>query len=245
MNVTNLFINNEFDPAISRVDINTGDRGSYIVAKEVFPSILYSVIMQWEEPYNIVYTGIRDSTDVTAVSCIHGTLKKYKTKEERAVMSNFFNKIKQGVSDAGKKAQNTVEWTTLKFQLSAKEKDIEKNYTEIGRIVHQSLEIPGGVIPSTEIQKYRDAIVELEQEVEELQRKIQHLQNLKECGCGKMLPSDATYCPFCGQQFQTVIVQPSASETSFPKSTYCTKCGEPADFMDQFCRSCGNKLLQE
>ncbi|UYO02157.1 double zinc ribbon domain-containing protein [Paenibacillus sp. PSB04] len=160
-------------------------------------------------------------------------------------MSNFFNKIKQGVSDAGKKAQNTVESTTLKFQAAAKEKEIEKNYTEIGRIVHQSLEKPDGTIPSAEIQKYREAIFALEEEVEELQRKIQHLQNLKECGCGKMLPADATYCPFCGQQFHTVVVQPAAVSNSIPKSAYCTKCGEPASFSDHFCRSCGHKLQHE
>ncbi len=102
-------------------------------------------------------------------------------------MSNFLNKLKQGVSDAGKKAQQTVESTTLKFQVASKEKEIEKNYTEIGRIVYRSLEDQTSFVPNAEYQKYREAIVNLEQEIEELNRKIQQLQNLKECGCGKML----------------------------------------------------------
>ncbi|MCJ8012437.1 zinc ribbon domain-containing protein [Paenibacillus sp. KQZ6P-2] len=157
-------------------------------------------------------------------------------------MSNFLNKLKQGVSDAGKKAQQTVESTTLKFQVSSKEKDIEKNYTEIGRIVYHSLETQSSFIPNAEFQKYREAILGLEQEIEELNKKIQHLQNLKECGCGKMLPADATYCPFCGQQFQTVVVQPTAVHTS--QAAFCPRCGEPSGQGDHFCRGCGFQLSE-
>ncbi|MDR0267536.1 zinc-ribbon domain-containing protein [Paenibacillus sp.] len=158
-------------------------------------------------------------------------------------MSNFLNKLKQGVSDAGKKAQQTVESTTLKFQVSSKEKEIEKNYTEIGRVVYSSLETQPSFVPNEEFQKYREAILGLEQEIEELNRKIQHLQNLKECGCGKMLPTDASYCPFCGQQFQTVVVQPAAVQAAITeKASFCPKCGEAATPGDHFCRSCGSNL---
>ncbi|GIO29133.1 MULTISPECIES: zinc ribbon domain-containing protein [Paenibacillus] len=157
-------------------------------------------------------------------------------------MSNFLNKLKQGVSDAGKKAQQTVESTTLKFQVAAKEKEIEKNYTEIGRIVYRSLESQISFAPNAEYEKYREAIVHLEQEIEELNRKIQHLQNLKECGCGKMLPADASYCPFCGQQFQTIVLQPSVVQAE--KASFCPKCGEAAGASDNFCRSCGCQLSE-
>ncbi|GIO68589.1 zinc ribbon domain-containing protein [Paenibacillus sp. JTLBN-2024] len=157
-------------------------------------------------------------------------------------MSNFLNKLKQGVSDAGKKAQQTVESTTLKFQVASKEKEIEKNYTEIGRIVYRSLEDQTSFVPNAEYQKYREAIVNLEQEIEELNRKIQQLQNLKECGCGKMLPADASYCPFCGQQFQTIVLQPSAVQAE--KTSYCPRCGEAAGSTDKFCRSCGFHLAE-
>ncbi|MWV42376.1 hypothetical protein GRF59_01920 [Paenibacillus sp. HJL G12] len=160
-------------------------------------------------------------------------------------MSNFLNKLKQGVSDAGKKAQQTVESTTLKFQVSSKEKDIEKNYTEIGRIVYRSLETESSFIPNAEFQKYRESILGLELEIEELNKKIQHLQNLKECGCGKMLPADASYCPFCGQQFQTVVVQPAAVQASHTdKAAFCPRCGEPAAHGDHFCRGCGFQLSE-
>ncbi|GIP26006.1 hypothetical protein J23TS9_11360 [Paenibacillus sp. J23TS9] len=160
-------------------------------------------------------------------------------------MSNFLNKLKQGVSDAGKKAQQTVESTSLKFQVSSKEKDIEKNYTEIGRIVYRSLETESSFIPNEEFTKYREAILGLEQEIEDLNRKIQHLQNLKECGCGKMLPADASYCPFCGQQFQTVVVQPAAVQSPHTeKAAFCPNCGEPASQADHFCRGCGFQLSE-
>ncbi|GAB6989311.1 zinc ribbon domain-containing protein [Paenibacillus pini] len=157
-------------------------------------------------------------------------------------MSNFFDKLKQGVSDAGKKAHQTVESTTLKFQVSSKEKDIEKSFTEIGRLVHVSMSIPGTPLPEEEIQKHRKNILDIEKEIEDLQRKIQNLQNLKECGCGKMLPADATYCPFCGQQFQKVVVQPVADASSFQKTAHCSQCGHAVSPIDRFCGDCGHAL---
>ncbi|BFH62296.1 MULTISPECIES: zinc ribbon domain-containing protein [Paenibacillus] len=160
-------------------------------------------------------------------------------------MSNFLNKLKQGVSDAGKKAQQTVESTTLKFQVSSKEKEIEKNYTEIGRIVYRSLETQSSFVPGAEFEKYQEAIITLEKEIEELNRKIQLLQNLKECGCGKMLQADASYCPFCGQQFQTIVVQPAAVQAGHSeKAIFCPKCGESATLGDHFCRGCGFRLTE-
>ncbi|OAB42455.1 double zinc ribbon domain-containing protein [Paenibacillus glacialis] len=164
-------------------------------------------------------------------------------------MSHFFNKMKQGVTDVSKKAQNTVEAATLKIQMTTKEKEIDKNYAAIGRIVHQSVARKESTIPLAEIQKYQKAIVILEQEIAQMQRKIQQIQSQKECGCGKMLPADATYCPFCGQQFHVVKVKTAplneqdASHTQYVNSNrHCTQCGSSVVSTDHFCRTCGLQL---
>jgi hypothetical protein len=158
-------------------------------------------------------------------------------------MSYFFNKMKQGVTDAGKKAHNTVESATMKIQISSKEKEIDKNYTVIGRIIHQSIARKESMIPIADIQKYQQIILRIEKEIQHMQRKIQQIQSQKECGCGKMLPSDATYCPFCGQQFHTVKVKtvPLTGHNS-SNSNHCNQCGVSVASSDHFCRRCGQHL---
>ncbi len=161
-------------------------------------------------------------------------------------MSQFFNKMKQGVSDAGKKAHNTVEAATLKIQMTSKEKEIDKNVIAIGRIIHQSVARKETIIPVLDIQKYQQIIVKLEHEIAHMQRKMQQIQSQKECGCGKMLPSDATYCPFCGQQFNIVKVRtvPLSGQTpSKANQSHCTQCGSSVTTSDHFCKSCGHQLL--
>lgn len=158
-------------------------------------------------------------------------------------MSQFFNKMKQGVSDAGKKAHNTVESATLKMQISSKEKEIDKNYTDIGRIVHQSIARKESMIPINKLQKNQQIILKLEKEIEHMQRKVQQIQSQKECGCGKMLPADATYCPFCGQQFHTVKVKSVPLQGSKSSNIiHCVQCGTSVSTIDHFCRSCGYQL---
>ncbi|MGF7047404.1 RNA polymerase subunit RPABC4/transcription elongation factor Spt4 [Paenibacillus sp. DS2015] len=160
-------------------------------------------------------------------------------------MSQFFYKFKQGVSDVGKKAHHTVEAATLKMQLTAKEREIEKNYTDIGRVIYSSMKRKESTIPTVSLQKYQQAIMQLEHEIEQMQRKLQNSQNLKECGCGKMLPTDATYCPFCGQQFHLMkvktvpITSPDHSEINI---NHCTHCGTASASTDQYCRGCGQRL---
>ncbi|MNP27885.1 Double zinc ribbon [compost metagenome] len=160
-------------------------------------------------------------------------------------MSHFFNKMKQGVSEAGKKAQNTVEAATLKIQMTSKEKEIDKNYTAIGRIVHRAILRKESMIPLTELQKYQHIITKLEQEIQHMQRKIQQIQTQKECGCGKMLPADATYCPFCGQQFHTVKVKsvPLYGHKSVG-TVHCNQCGATVASTDHYCRGCGHHLMK-
>ncbi len=51
---------------------------------------------------------------------------------------SFLDKIKQSATDAAKKAQQTVEITKLKSQISGKEKDQEKLYYQIGTALYRS-----------------------------------------------------------------------------------------------------------
>ncbi|HEY2492501.1 MAG TPA: zinc ribbon domain-containing protein [Paenibacillus sp.] len=160
-------------------------------------------------------------------------------------MPQFFSKLKQGVSDVSKKAHNTVEAATLKIQLTTKEREIEKNYTDIGRVIYACVKRKESVIPTVSLQKYQQAIQRLEHEIEQMQRKLQQSQNLKECGCGKMLPTDATYCPFCGQQFHLMKVKTVPITSSYNTgvtSNHCTHCGTVTATVDQYCRNCGQQL---
>ncbi|MBP1964439.1 hypothetical protein [Paenibacillus aceris] len=114
---------------------------------------------------------------------------------------SFFDKVKQGASDAAKKAQQTVELTKLKAQLSSKEKEIEKFYTLIGESVYAAY-ISGDSARSGEIvERFSQGIDAVKQEIAVLEQKIIEVRNEKECVCGKVVVADTKFCSACGHQF--------------------------------------------
>ncbi|GGI45133.1 hypothetical protein GCM10008018_10570 [Paenibacillus marchantiophytorum] len=114
---------------------------------------------------------------------------------------SFFDKVKQGASDAAKKAQQTVEITKLKTQISAKEKEIERTYHLIGESVYAAY-VAGDATQSEE--RRADLCVGIDvikQEISLLEHKISEVRNEKECVCGKVVAADTKFCSTCGHKF--------------------------------------------
>ncbi|RTE11530.1 hypothetical protein [Paenibacillus whitsoniae] len=114
---------------------------------------------------------------------------------------SFFDKVKQGASDAAKKAQQTVEITKLKAQISSKEKEIEKIYGLIGESVYTAY-VAGDPSRYGEIvESYSQGIAAVKLDIEGLEQKLIEVRGEKECVCGKVVPSETKFCSSCGHQF--------------------------------------------
>ncbi|CAN7545758.1 zinc ribbon domain-containing protein [Paenibacillus sp. LjRoot153] len=114
---------------------------------------------------------------------------------------SFFDKVKQGASEAAKKAQQTVEITKFKTQVSLKEREIDKIYKIIGESVYASYLSGDYTQVEANVSEYCQGIAQINQEISELEQKIAEVRNEKECTCGKVVAVDTKFCSSCGHHF--------------------------------------------
>lgn len=114
---------------------------------------------------------------------------------------SFFDKMKQGASDVAKKAQQTVEITKLKTQISLKEREIEKTCTYIGEAVFRSYANGDWKLAGQDIDSYCEHITGLRRDIRAIEAKVKAVRNEKECSCGKIVPLEVKFCPTCGHAF--------------------------------------------
>ncbi|MFC4597406.1 zinc ribbon domain-containing protein [Cohnella hongkongensis] len=114
---------------------------------------------------------------------------------------SFMDKVKSGFSEAGSKAKIVMEVNKLKLQISNKQKEIEKQYQNIGRLFFLHAVGRQTDISESDYQSSVTEIVRLEDEIEENKKQIKTLSNEKDCVCGKPAPLDARFCPSCGHTF--------------------------------------------
>lgn len=114
---------------------------------------------------------------------------------------SFFDKLKQGVNDAGQKAKIAVEVNRVKLQIHALQKQMEEKQTSIGGMIYQLFQAGDPISSNAEIDRLCNDITLLQVEVKQLQVKQKEMNHEKECSCGKVIALDAKYCPFCGHDF--------------------------------------------
>lgn len=152
---------------------------------------------------------------------------------------SFFDKVKQGASDAAKKAQQTVEITKLKAQISGKEKDIERLHEKIGVAIYRSHQAGNIAASEAEVQDYCRQADELNAEIRLLEERIKVTRNEKTCTCGKVVSLDTRFCPECGSHF---------AEDARPDTTVgeivviCNQCKTENELNAKFCASCGSGM---
>ncbi|MEC0228477.1 zinc ribbon domain-containing protein [Paenibacillus alba] len=117
---------------------------------------------------------------------------------------SFFDKVKQGATDAAKKAQQTVEITKLKTQISSKEKEIEKHYNLIGESVYAAHLAGNAAQSETDVADLCEGITSIKQEIALIEQKISEARNEKECVCGKVVLADTKFCSVCGHKFYEI-----------------------------------------
>jgi len=63
--------------------------------------------------------------------------------------------------------------------------------------------------------------------------------------CGKMIPHDAGFCPFCGHQIMVFEQCASCGKNLSPSAVFCSQCGTKAEKKKaaKFCHACGTENL--
>ena len=134
------------------------------------------------------------------------SLSRFSTKgcqpiflKEMGKMS-LLDKIKQSASDAAKKAQQTVEITKLKSQISGKEKDQDKLYYQIGTALYRSHQAGNVAESEQEVMGCCQQLDELQSDIQMIEERIRMIRFEKTCTCGKVVALDTKFCPDCGTQ---------------------------------------------
>lgn len=167
-------------------------------------------------------------------------------------MASFFEKLKHGAAEAGKKAQVTVEVNRLRMQTSSLRKEIQQLYAQMGEAVYKQLENgQQGELP--------EACIAMAQEIDQkrkdialVEQKIMELKNEANCTeCGQVNPRDSKFCSGCGSKISV------ESETGEPKmveapsadialeTVKCVSCGHELSPDKKFCGNCGKSLEAE
>jgi membrane protease subunit (stomatin/prohibitin family) len=148
---------------------------------------------------------------------------------------SFFEKMKQGASEAAKKAQQTVEITRMRTQISSKEKEQEKTVTLIGEAVFQAHQAGDWKKAGPEIASYCQHILALRQDIQLIEQKIQETKHEKVCRCGKVVAREVKFCPGCGNHFEELPEQAAAAQVQ----TICRVCRTTNEGDAKFCANCG------
>lgn len=103
-----------------------------------------------------------------------------------------------------------------------------------------------GKLNSPELQPLCQHIVELEAELAQQRAELARLEALaapappeptRVCGhCGRPLPEEATFCPYCGQA--------AAPEAAPEEERFCAHCGAPLREGARFCAGCGKMVMR-
>lgn len=164
-------------------------------------------------------------------------------------MAGFFDRLKQGAAEAGKKAQETVELNRLRIQLSSKEKEVAELYEHLGEAVYQAYQANQlGTVTEEEMERLCRQVTDKKAEMAQIEEKIRLLRNEKLCpSCGSSVMAEARFCPNCGYHL-------AAESESVPEKTdedkpvevmdICPNCNTAVAANDLFCGECGHKLKE-
>ena len=149
----------------------------------------------------------------------------------------FFDNFGRRVSDISQKAlQKTGEFSEINrinSQISANEEQINNAYFQIGKLFVSIY----GRNCSSEFSGLISTIAELENQNEELKKKIQKIRRVQHCtNCGAEVPEGVAFCSVCGNRMENYVENQSSE-------LRCLKCGMPLREGLRFCTSCGRAVV--
>lgn len=120
-------------------------------------------------------------------------------------MKDFLEDLGERIGETAEAVTNkvgdAVEIQRLKNQIRSLEKENEKDFAEIGRMVYNSYKEGDAVDSDTSA--YCEAIEDRQESIREYQSKISEVRGASKCNsCGKMVGKEMAFCPYCGEKMK-------------------------------------------
>lgn len=161
-------------------------------------------------------------------------------------MAGFFDKLKQGAVEAGKKTQVTVEINRLKLQISTKEKDISKVYTSIGEMVYEAMQQENLEEIYPQVLSRCQEISAKKEEIQQISEKVRLLRDEKMCpACDKVAKLDTKFCSGCGHHFSEDSSSLMDEKDLQPDMAVCPSCDKEMESDSKFCGHCGYSVTSK
>ncbi|WP_138495047.1 zinc ribbon domain-containing protein [Paenibacillus pinistramenti] len=126
---------------------------------------------------------------------------------------SFLDRIKNGANKASERAQNVVEINKLNGQISNIEREMNIYYQRMGQVFYEGYRAKDMSQAEKEMMELAKTCDLLAEERDEVRTKIAALKNERLCECGKVVPQDAVFCPFCGRKLKSRSEQGSGPQT--------------------------------
>ncbi|ANS76834.1 hypothetical protein AWM70_21480 [Paenibacillus yonginensis] len=116
---------------------------------------------------------------------------------------SFLDRIKNGANKASERAQHVVEINKLNGQISNIEREMGIYYQQMGQVFYEGYRAKDMSLAEKEMMDLAKTCDLLAEERDELRQRIAALRNERLCECGKVVPQEAIYCPFCGRKLKS------------------------------------------
>ena len=165
---------------------------------------------------------------------------EYKKNERKKmeIFDNIGKKITMTSHTMVQRAKGIADITGLKAQIIDEQKKRDSYYTNLGR-EYYDLKCKE-VIP--ELQELIEMIAKSNIRIEELNKSISSIENIKTCPvCGKPLNDGMSFCIGCGTKIAQLEGSNSGTEKTETKP--CINCGFEIPIDAAFCTKCGIKQM--
>ncbi len=116
---------------------------------------------------------------------------------------DFFEKLGKKATEtfnsAAEKTNKIASEAKIRIKMNDCKSKIKDIYQDIGKIVYQKLVLDGQIEVKDDIEEQLTKIKEYTDQIEEYEKQILELTNLKQCeNCKNKIDKNAKYCPECG-----------------------------------------------
>ena len=124
---------------------------------------------------------------------------------------DFFEKIGKKATEtfnsAAEKTNKIASETKIKIKINDCKSKIKDLYQDIGKVVYQKLVLDGKIEVKEDIEEQLSKISELTNQIEEFEKQILELSDMKQCvNCKNKIEKKAKFCPECGAEQPEEVV---------------------------------------
>lgn len=115
---------------------------------------------------------------------------------------SFFDRIKSGANKASERAQSVMEVNKLNSQISNIEHEMTIYYQQMGQVFYEGYRAKDMSQAEKEMMELAKTCDLLAEERDEVRTRVAALRNERLCECGKVVPQEAVFCPYCGRKLK-------------------------------------------